>query len=98
MESLGFPLAAFEAAHGVTFAVMRAEIDFLRPARLNDRLTVSVEPKNWRGARLDVAQEIRRGDESLVRGLIVLACVDRARLRPARIPRVLADRLQSNHR
>ena len=25
LEALGFPLAAFEAAHGVTFAVMRAE-------------------------------------------------------------------------
>ena len=94
LESLGFPLAAFEAAHGVTFAVMRAEIDFLRPARLNDRLDVTVAPRALRGARLDVAQEVRRGDESLVRGLIVLACVDVARLRPARIPGALSERLQ----
>jgi acyl-CoA thioester hydrolase len=94
LEALGFPLAAFEAAHGVMFAVTRAEIDFLRPARLNDRLDVTVAPRAVRGARLDVAQEIHRGDESLVRGLIVLACVDVARLRPARIPRVLAERLQ----
>ena len=94
LEALGFPLAAFEAAHGVMFAVVRAEIDFLRPARLNDRLDVTVAPRALRGARLEVAQEIHRGDEPLVRGLIVLACVDVARFRPARIPQVLADRLQ----
>jgi acyl-CoA thioester hydrolase len=98
MESLGFPLAAFEAAHGVTFAVMRAEIDFLRPARLDDRLSVGVEPRALRGARLDVGQPIRRGGEVLVRGLISLACIDRVRLRPARIPRVLVDRLRTKHR
>ena len=95
MESLGFPLAAFEAAHGVTFAVLRAEIDFLRPARLYDRLAVTVEPRALRGARLDVAQEIRRDGERLVHGVIVLACVGLAKLRPARIPRVLADRLHA---
>lgn len=44
LESLGFPLAAFERQHGVTFAVHRAEIDFLKPGRLDDRLAVSVLP------------------------------------------------------
>jgi acyl-CoA thioester hydrolase len=44
LESLGFPLAGFEREHGVTFAVRRAEIDFLKPARLDDRLAVSVLP------------------------------------------------------
>lgn len=44
LESLGFPLAAFERQHGVTFAVHTAEIEFLKPARLDDRLAVSVLP------------------------------------------------------
>ena len=44
LASLGFPLAAFESEHGVAFVVHRAEIDFLAPARLNDRLDVTVEP------------------------------------------------------
>lgn len=44
LESLGFPLAAFERQHRVVFAVHKAEIEFLKPARLDDRLAVSVIP------------------------------------------------------
>ena len=44
LESLGFPLAAFEREHGVVFVVHRCEIDFHLPARLNEALDVTVEP------------------------------------------------------
>jgi acyl-CoA thioester hydrolase len=94
LEALGFPLAAFEAAHGVTFAVRRAEIDFLRPARLNDRLAVSVEPRLLRGAQLDLVQEVARAETVLVRGAISLACVDLAQLSPKRVPAALAAHLK----
>ena len=93
LEALGFPLAAFEREHGLTFAVRRAELDFLRPARLNDRLAVSVEPQACRGAQLDVVQCILRDDVLLVRGAVSLACVDLARMAPRRIPGALAPHL-----
>jgi acyl-CoA thioester hydrolase len=93
LETLGFPLAAFEREHGVTFAVRRASLDFLLPARLNDRLAVSVEPQFTRGAQLDVVQRIARGDALLVRGAISLACIDLGRITPRRIPRPLLPHL-----
>jgi acyl-CoA thioester hydrolase len=93
LETLGFPLAAFEREHGVTFAVRRAALDFLLPARLNDRLAVSVEPQLCRGAQLDVVQRIARGDALLVRGAISLACIDLARMATRRIPRTLLPHL-----
>ena len=93
LETLGFPLAALEGEHGVTFAVRRAALDFLLPARLNDRLAVSVEPQLCRGAQLDVVQRIARGDALLVRGAISLACIDLARMAPRRIPRTLLPHL-----
>jgi acyl-CoA thioester hydrolase len=95
LEALGFPLAAFERAHGVTFAVRSAKLDFLLPARLNDRLSVSVQPALLRGAQLDVSQAISRDGTLLVRAAISLACIDLARLSPRRIPAPLAARLTS---
>jgi hypothetical protein len=44
IAGLGFSPAAFERAHGVAFVAGRVEIGFLRPARLNDTLEVTVEP------------------------------------------------------
>lgn len=93
LESLGFPLAAFEREHDVVFAVHRAEIDFLRPARLNDRLAVSVEVRDRGASRLVVAQQVFRDGAALVNARITLACVDPRRWRAARIPAALARML-----
>ena len=90
LEALGFPLAAFEREHAVAFAVHRAEIDFLRPARLNDRLAVSVEARGRGACRMVVAQRVLRDDETLVSAEITLACIDSLHWRPARIPAPLA--------
>ena len=95
LESLGFPLAEFEREHGVTFAVHRAEIDFLLPARLNDRLDVSVEALDRGACRLIVAQRVLRGETTLVTAHIALACLDSLRWRPARIPAPLTLALQA---
>jgi acyl-CoA thioester hydrolase len=94
LESLGFPLAAFEREHRVAFAVHRAEIDFLRPARLSDRLDVDVEVRERGACRLIVAQQVSRDGVALVRATIALACVDPVRFRPVRIPEQLACALR----
>ena len=95
LEALGFPLAAFEREHRVAFVVHRAEIDFLRPARLNDRLQVSVEARDRGASRLVVAQQVRRAGVALVNAQVTLACVDPVRWRAARIPAPLTRLLRS---
>ena len=90
LESLGFPLAAFEREHRVAFVVHRAEIDFLLPARLNDRLDVSVEALDRGASRLLVAQHVLRDAKTLAKARIALVCLDPARWRVARIPAPLA--------
>ncbi len=90
LESLGFPLAAFEREHGIAFVVHHADIEFLQPALLNDRLQVSVEALDRGASRLVVAQQVLRDDRTLARATIALACVDRTRWRPVRIPPPLA--------
>ena len=93
LESLGLPVAQFEREHGVTFAVHRAEIDFLAPARLNDRLQVSVEALDRGACRLVVAQRVTRDSAAIAAARISLACLDRIRFRPARIPAALTARI-----
>jgi acyl-CoA thioester hydrolase len=93
LDSLGLPLAAFERQHGVMFAVHRAEIDFLQPARLNDRLDVSVEAVDRGACRLIVAQQVLRAATPVAAATITLACLERTSFRPARIPSALGERL-----
>ena len=95
LESLGFPLAAFEREHGVVFVVHRCEIDYLLPARLNDALDVSVEPVKLGAATLRARQDVRRGNDVVTSALVTLACLDAKRWRPARMPSALAALLEN---
>jgi tol-pal system-associated acyl-CoA thioesterase len=94
LAAVGFPLAAFEREYGVVFVVHRCEIDYLRPARLNDVLDVTVEVAARKAVRLVVGQNVMRAAELLTAARVELACVDAQTMRPARIPSALAERLE----
>ena len=95
LEALGFPLAAFEREHGVAFVVRRADIEFLLPARLNDRLDVTVEALARGASRIELQQKILRDATELATAGITLACLDAARWRPTRMPPPLAAALDA---
>jgi acyl-CoA thioester hydrolase len=95
LEALGFPLAAFEREHGVVFVVRRCAIDYLQPARLNDALDVSVEPVKLGAASIEARQDVRRGADVLTSALVMLACLDSTRWRPARMPSALVATLEN---
>jgi acyl-CoA thioester hydrolase len=78
----------------VGFAVTRMEIDFLRPARLEDLLTVRTVFRPREGAMLRVAQTVERGAETLVRAELMVACVTLDG-RAARPPKVLVNAVAS---
>ena len=70
---------------GVVFAVRHCDIDYLKPAVLDDDLEVHTTLAEIAGASIRVAQVVRRGALDLVRARIRLACLNRAG-RPRRIP------------
>ena len=73
------------AEKGLTFAVSRMEIDFLRPASIDDVLIVRTAAKETSGARVVVAQEILCGEERLVDATVTVALIGPGG-RAARLP------------
>jgi acyl-CoA thioester hydrolase len=86
LRALGFEQDALRDEAGVVFVVRRVEIDYLAPARFNDRLEVSVSPQKLGGASLDIGQTILRGPTRLASATVKLACIDAAGFKPAKIP------------
>lgn len=75
-------------ARGLIFIVRRAALEYLKPARFNDLLDVSVAVKEYRGASLDLQQRItNQNGETICEGEIRVACVDAETLRPCPIPK-----------
>jgi acyl-CoA thioester hydrolase len=88
LRGLGVDQLAFKQATGLAFMVHRMEIDFLRPALLDDELTVTVEVKEKRSASILFTQTISRATDGarLIEAQVRAACVDLKRMRPAPIP------------
>jgi acyl-CoA thioester hydrolase len=51
------------------------EIDFLRPASIDDVLTVRTRTKSASGARIVLQQEVWRGNDELVRATVTVALI-----------------------
>ena len=84
--SLGYPVNVLESEHNAIFVVNRLEIDYRRPARLGDALTVTVAIVECGKVRLVAAQDVTRDGEMLASARVALACIDPRTWRPARIP------------
>lgn len=63
------------AEKGLSFAVSRMAIEFLRPAVIDDVLIVRTANVEIGGARIILRQEIFRGDERLIAATVTVALV-----------------------
>ena len=92
MRLLGYEHSALRDATGVNWTVRRCEIDYLRPARLDDSLIVDSTIRTLGGASLDIEQIVRKAENVLVTATLKLACM-RSDGRPARLPGGLRESL-----
>jgi len=77
LRAAGVEHSVIWRTHGVGFAVRKVTADYLRPARLDDLLTVHTRMTSVGGASLILEQTVRRGAEDLARLQLRIACVDR---------------------
>ncbi len=85
LRLLGQEHSALRDERGINWVVRRCTIDYLKPARLDDTIEIVTSCGELRGASLDMLQHARRGEETLVRAELVVACMgDNGR--PVRLP------------
>jgi acyl-CoA thioester hydrolase len=93
LRDLGLPHQMLMDGHASILVVRRINVEYGRPARLDDALLVETETVAVRGATLDLEQRVVRpaadggaAVERLATLQVGLACLDRMTLRPKRIP------------
>lgn len=96
LRAVGVHQSQLRREHGLGFVVRNLQIDFRRPALLDDELQVTVAVQELRAASILFDQAIGRPDGAeLVRARVRVACVDVARMRPMPIPHGLLGPLFS---
>ena len=87
LRARGLGQEQLRVQHGIAFTVAGLQIDYLRPARLDDELEVVTVVEQARRASLVFAQSLRRpAGELLARTSVRVGCVDAANFRPRGLP------------
>ena len=86
LRAAGVPLDDLARDEGLIFVVRRVKMDYLRPARLDELLTVATDPFELGAAMTRMRQDFSVGSREVARMEVQLACVRVADGRPARIP------------
>jgi acyl-CoA thioester hydrolase len=81
-------------APGFAFVVRTMQIEFLKPARMDDVLEVVTETEEVKGASVTLHQRVMRGDEMLIEAHVKVAFVSGGRARP--IPKPLRTAMRAD--
>jgi len=79
---------------GLAFVVYKMNIEFRKPARIDDVLTIVTWPEEVKGASAIVCQRVMRGEELLVEAQVFFAVAAGGRARP--IPKPLRAAMQAH--
>lgn len=93
LRSLGFEQQKLRKEQHIGFVVRRLEVDYRRPARLDDTLLIETRVHALKPASLRMVQWVMCGEQVLVRLDVHLACL-RQDGRPVRVPDDLSKALQ----
>jgi acyl-CoA thioester hydrolase len=100
LRAHGFSQQLLAKDPGIIFPVVRASIQYRRPARLDDELLVSCDPRPRGATAIRFLQQIVRGatevsaePQTIAEAEVQVACVDAATFRPTRLPQFLMNAL-----
>ena len=86
LRALGIEQMRLAQEAGIVFAVRSLNIEYLKPARLDDLLAVVTELTLPGRAQITLGQRIEREGETLVEASVSIACLDARKMKPAAMP------------
>jgi acyl-CoA thioester hydrolase len=89
LRHLGISQTGLLTAQRLLFAITAVDIRYLKPARFEDELAVTVELASRKRASMSFRQTIHRGDlegELLCTATVTAACLDADSMRPRAMP------------
>jgi len=94
LRSLGVDQGELIRTHEIAFAVRSLEAEYLKPARLEDLLTVRTTIEMIGRAQAVFRQNVLRGDELLFSARVRVASFNPASARPAPMPKEIQEQFK----
>jgi acyl-CoA thioester hydrolase len=102
LRAIGHEQAELMRDPGIAFVVRSVNLEYLKPARLDEMLSVSLEVEKITKSQIFFRQHIRRanpeakdGWDELINGKIQIVCVNAALMKITSIPPLLRTQLEA---
>ena len=95
LREIGFGVDLLIQEHKTIFLVRSLNIEYFKPAVLDDLLQITVEVVDMNRSRITLFQQVMRDQVNLVSATIHVVCVSVESLKPIRIPIPLRQRIQN---
>ncbi len=94
LRSCGYEQGHMSETIDMVFAVRSMNIEFLRPAKLDDLLSIRITLSRCRRASFVVEHELRNDQQLLLTGSAQIACLSASSFKPRAIPEPLLKLIQ----
>jgi len=95
LRHLGFEQTYLNEAFNVIFVVHSIQIEFKRPAKFNDLLTITNELGKVGHGSFEFLQKIMCNDQLLAQAQVKVACVSMRTFKPVAVPKPLLQKIES---
>lgn len=95
LRTLGVDQGALMQSHGIAFAVRALAADYLKPARLDDELTVHSTIESVGRAQIVFRQNVLRGDVLLFSARVQVVSFDPVTARAAAVPKAIYEKFKA---
>ena len=95
LRYLGFSSSELERKYKMSWVIAEIAVEFLKPARLDDSINISVAIENIGRVRCTFHQEIRRGEELLLKARVLVATVSADNFKLIEIPADLRKKMEA---
>jgi acyl-CoA thioester hydrolase len=94
LRALGIGQFHLAQEAGIAFAVRSLNIEYLKPARLDDMLGVITELESPGRAQVTLRQRIERDGEVLIEATVRVACIDARKMKPVALPEEIRTKME----
>lgn len=96
LRSLNYDHTEFLNNDRIVFVVRAVEIQYKKPAVLDDLICIKTSVSEIKNASITFKQSVHRGDDLLSYGDVVVCCVNADTIRPTPIPPKIRELFENN--
>ena len=96
LRYLGFTNSELVRKYKMLFIVSEIAVEFVKPAKLDDAINISVGIETLGRVRVTFHQEIRRGEDILVKAKVSVATVSAESFKPIEIPADVKNKMEAS--